>query len=282
MAITSAYGCGYKHPPNAALNIPPLFEYVGWKDFCEDVGTAYDTTYGVASEIAQVRGSWVSPIKLGMRADLVEGWDPSGSAPLIELSDSPDTEIDIMTNVNPETVLASAGSIAGRQGGIAQQKPMVRGRRPRHPPKEAQKVAKRKMGRDLYGEMLLDLITDPEMHPTMKRDKIIQMLDQGKSMNLEVYEDDECSTALMEAAASGNAEIVQMLLARMFKEFKPTLAKDKFVNAQDDLSQTAYSEAAMSGFKNICKILVDAGADPKKHLTPKVTAHTFIDINRKQ
>merc|ERR1719181_2258958 len=29
VAITSAYGCGYKHPPNAALNIPPLYEYVG-------------------------------------------------------------------------------------------------------------------------------------------------------------------------------------------------------------------------------------------------------------
>ena len=41
--------------------------------------------------------------------DLVEGWDPSGAAPLIELSDSPDTEQVIETNVNPETVMAKPG-----------------------------------------------------------------------------------------------------------------------------------------------------------------------------
>jgi hypothetical protein len=54
IALVSAYGCGYQHPPNPALNIPPLYESVGWKDFCEDVGKSYDTSYGVASEIAQV------------------------------------------------------------------------------------------------------------------------------------------------------------------------------------------------------------------------------------
>ena len=119
-------------------------------------------------------------------------------------------------------------------------------------------------------------------YPTTKRDKIIQMLDQGKNMNLEVYEDDECSTALMEACAIGDEELVGMLLTAIFKNFNKTMATEKFINAQDDLSQTAYSEAAASGFVGICKKLLDAGADPNKHLTQKVTEHTFIDVSRGQ
>ena len=99
IAIVMAYGCGYQHPGNPVLNIPPLYEYVGWKDFCEDVGKAVDTTYGVATEMAQARAAWVSPIQLGMKADLVDGWDPSSSAPLIALSDSPDEQLEIETNV---------------------------------------------------------------------------------------------------------------------------------------------------------------------------------------
>ena len=141
-------------------------------------------------------------------------------------------------------------------------------------------MVKRKQGRDLYGEMLLDLINDKETHPTKVMDKIIQMLDQGKNMYLEVYEDDETSSALMEAAAAGNTEIVKMLVERIFKNFDKTMAVDKFINSQDDLNQTAFSEAAANGYKDICKLLLDAGADPKKHLTAKVTADTFIDIGR--
>jgi len=49
IAIVMAYGCGYQHPPNPTLNIPPLYEHVGWKDFCEDVGKSYDTTEGIAT-----------------------------------------------------------------------------------------------------------------------------------------------------------------------------------------------------------------------------------------
>ena len=61
IAIVMAYGCGYQHPPNPVLNIPPSYEHVGWKDFCEDVGKAYDTTYGVATELAQVRAATPAP-----------------------------------------------------------------------------------------------------------------------------------------------------------------------------------------------------------------------------
>ena len=167
IALVTAYGCGYKHPGNPVLNIPALYEHVGWKDFCEDVGKAYDTTYGVATEMAKVRGAWVSPIKLGMKADLVEGWDPSSSAPLIALSDSPDTEIAIQTNVNPETVLAAPGSIDGRGSGPlaavsgSALKVAVQGRRATHPPLKGKKF--RKTGRDQFGEMLLDLIEDKAM-----------------------------------------------------------------------------------------------------------------------
>ena len=284
VAITAAYGCGYKHPPNETLNIPPMFEYVGWKDFCEDVGKAYDTTYGVATEFAQARSSWVSPIKLGMRADLVEGWDPSGSAPLIELSDSPDEQLAIETNVNPETVMAKPGGMdrsggVERSGGLSKQFVPVKGRRASHPPKEYQKVRKTKQGRDLYGEMMMDFITSEELTPIQKKDKIVQMLDQGKNFNLEVYEDDECSSVLMEAAASGDADLVKLFLERIAKEFNPTMAQEKFINGQDDLNQTAYSVAASNQIK---KLLLDVGADPKKHLTQKVTEGTFIDINRRQ
>ena len=111
IAIVMAYGCGYKHPGNPALNLPPLYEMVGWKDFCEDVGKSYDTTNGVATEMAQVRTAWVSPVKLGMKADLVDGWDPSLAKPNISLSDSPDEQQEIGANVNPETVLAKPGGM---------------------------------------------------------------------------------------------------------------------------------------------------------------------------
>ena len=50
-------------------------------------------------------------------------------------------------------------------------------RRPRHPPVKGNKF--RKQGRDQFGEMLLDLITETELHPSEKVNKIIQMLDQG-------------------------------------------------------------------------------------------------------
>ena len=111
-----AYGCGYQHPPNPTLNLPPLYEYVGWKDFCEDVGKSYDTTEGVATELAQLRTAWLTPTKLGMKSDLVEGWDASGAVPNVSLSSSVG-EQPIMTNVNPETILASAGSIEGGGSG---------------------------------------------------------------------------------------------------------------------------------------------------------------------
>ena len=74
--------------------------------------------------------------------------------------------------------------------------------------------------------------------------------------------------------------LVKMLIGHTFKSFDKTMAVEKFINSQDDLNQTAYSEAAASGFKDICKLLLDAGADPKKHLTTKITADTFIDIGR--
>ena len=102
----------------------------------------------------------------------------------------------------------------------------------------------------------------------MKRDKIIQMLDQGRNMNLEVYEDDESDTPLMEAAADGNGEIVKMLIDRIFKEFNKEMAIQNFINKQDDLGATAFSLAMAAGFGGICKMLVAAGADPKKHLSP--------------
>jgi len=226
IALVSAYGCGYQHPPNPALNIPPLYESVGWKDFCEDVGKSYDTSYGVASEIAQLRASHVRPIELGMRADLVEGWDPSSAAPCISLSDSPDTQ---------------------------------QNRRPTHPPLE-NKMGAAKTGRDQYGEMLLDFIGDAEMKPAEKHMAIIRMLDQAKNLKLEVYEDDECSTPLMEAAASGQTEIVKLLIEKILRGFKKELAVTNHINCQDNLGQTALSEAKRFGFPDIAKLLIAAGA----------------------
>ena len=257
IAIVMAYGCGYQHPGNPVLNIPPLYEYVGWKDFCEDVGKAVDTTYGVATEMAQARAAWVSPIQLGMKADLVDGWDPSSSAPLIALSDSPDEQLEIETNVNPETVMAGSGGMDRSGNAIVTPKALVKGRRPNHPPIAGAKF--RKTGRDLFGEMLLDLIGENELHPHEKHNKIIQMLDQGKNMYLEVYEDDEGSTPLMEAAAFGHAEIIKVLLTAVAKNFNPRLANN-FVNAKDALECTALMEAKRNGWGDIVKMLVKAGA----------------------
>jgi len=270
----SAYGCGYQHPGNPTLNIPPLHEHVGWKDFCEDVGKAYDTTFGVASESAQVRSSWVTPIKLGMRADLVEGWDPSSAGPLFAISDSPDGEQLIETNVNPETVLASAGSIENRAIGLsghgAGMKVVAANRRKSHPPKEPGMIA-RKTGRDQYGEYLLDLINgiDPVTQEPLgppdnplrgQMDKIIKLIDQGKSFNLEVYEDDEQSTPLMEAVAMGNVEVVEKILKTIFKEFAPSLA-EKFIIQEDNDGNTARSLAAKIQRERpeIAKMLTNAG-----------------------
>jgi len=274
IAIVSAYGCGYQHPGNPTLNIPPLHEHVGWKDFCEDVGKAYDTTFGVASESAQVRSSWVTPIKLGMRADLVEGWDPSSAGPLFAISDSPDGEQLIETNVNPETVLASAGSIENRAIGLsghgAGMKVVAANRRKSHPPKEPGMIA-RKTGRDQYGEYLLDLINgiDPVTQEPLgppdnplrgQMDKIIKLIDQGKSFNLEVYEDDEQSTPLMEAVAMGNVEVVEKILKTIFKEFAPSLA-EKFIIQEDNDGNTARSLAAKIQRERpeIAKMLTNAG-----------------------
>ena len=104
------------------------------------------------------------------------------------------------------------------------------------------------------------VFADAAQYPTTKRDKIIQMLDQGKNMNLEVYEDDEGSTPLMEAAATGNGPLVKMLLAKIFKDFNPKLAVKNFVNAKDALGCTALMEAKMGGSKECVKLLVQAGA----------------------
>merc|ERR1719230_1370182 len=101
-------------------------------------------------------------------------------------------------------------------------------RRRSHPPLKGKKF--RKTGRDLFGEMLLDLINDKEMHTSEQENKIIQMLDQGTNFYLEVYEDDEGSTPLMEAAALGQVDIAKMLVARIFKSFNPELAKQNFIN----------------------------------------------------
>jgi len=258
IALVMSYGCGYQHPGNPILNIPPLYEHVGWKDFCEDVGKAVDTTYGVATEMAQVRGSWVTPIKLGMRADLVEGWDPSQAGPLVSLSDSPDEQLAVETNVNPETVLAKAGGMDRSGGTPGVRPPGPNNRRRSHPPLEKGKF--RKTGRDLYGEMLLDLINDPELHPTQQMNKIIQMLDQGANFNLEVYEDDEGSTPLMEAAAAGNLELINLFIAKIFKAFNPTLATNNFINATDNDGTTALKEAQRAGFREIVMVLKKSGA----------------------
>jgi len=258
IAIVMAYGCGYQHPGNPVLNIPPLYEHVGWKDFIEDVGKAVDTTFGVATDMAQVRASWVTPIKLGMPADLVDGWDPSAAAPLIALADSPDEQLAIETNVNPETVLAKAGGMDRSGNAIVSTGTGAPNRRRSHPPPKGKKF--RKTGRDEYGEILLDLINDTELHPQQQQLKIIQLLDQGANFYLECYEDDEGSTPLMEAAAAGNVEVVKMLVAKIFKSFNPTLATNNFINAKDALGTTALMIAGRSGFGEIVKILKQNGA----------------------
>jgi len=48
-AIRNHYGCGYKDPRGFREN-------VAWKDFCEDVHDAVDTTGGKAQELASTRG----------------------------------------------------------------------------------------------------------------------------------------------------------------------------------------------------------------------------------
>ena len=131
-------------------------------------------------------------------------------------------------------------------------------RRRSHPPLEKGKF--RKTGRDLYGEMLLDLINDPELHPTQQMNKIIQMLDQGANFNLEVYEDDEGSTPLMEAAAAGNLELINLFIAKIFKAFNPTLATNNFINATDNDGTTALKEAQRAGFREIVMVLKKSGA----------------------
>ena len=62
--LVNAYGCGYKHRGNPSVGIPELYESVGWKDFCEDVGNAYDTTNGLATELSKLRSANISPVKL--------------------------------------------------------------------------------------------------------------------------------------------------------------------------------------------------------------------------
>ena len=71
----------------------------------------------------------------------------AGSAPLIELSDSPDEQLEIETNVNPETVMAGSGGMDRSGNAIVTPKALVKGRRPNHPPIAGAKF--RKTGRDL-------------------------------------------------------------------------------------------------------------------------------------
>jgi len=51
--IRDHYGCGYQNPRG-------LKEHVAWKDFCEDVHDAVDTTNGKAQEVACQRGATLS------------------------------------------------------------------------------------------------------------------------------------------------------------------------------------------------------------------------------
>ena len=235
-----AYGCGYQHPPNPALNIPPLYEMVGWKDFCEDVGKSYDTTEGVATEMAQVRTAWLTPTKLGMKSDLVEGWDPSSAQPNISISDSPDKEQPIMTNVNPETILASAG--IGEKIGVANgRKAIARGRRPNHPLLEPGKFAK--VGKDLAGEMLMDACIAGD------KTAVERLLGQNVDPN---YQDDEESSVIMEACAAGQLEIVKMLVNNRASVGKVTKLH---INWKDNDGNTALSEAKAMGHQHIVDYL---------------------------
>jgi len=241
IALVMAYGCGYQHPPNPALNIPPLYEMVGWKDFCEDVGKAYDTTEGIATEMAQVRTAWLTPTKLGMKSDLVEGWDPSSAQPNISLSDSPDAGQAIMTNVNPETILAGAG-IGEKIGQANGRKHTAPNRRPNHPLLEPGKFAK--VGKDLAGEMLMDAC--------VKGDKTMveRLLGQNVDPN---YQDDEESSVIMEACAAGQLDIVKMLVNNRASVGKVTKLH---INWKDNDGNTALSEAKAMGHHAVVDYLV--------------------------
>ena len=48
-SLEDHYGCGYEDPRGRHENI-------AWKDFCEDVGDAVDTTNGKAAALAASRG----------------------------------------------------------------------------------------------------------------------------------------------------------------------------------------------------------------------------------
>jgi len=244
IAIVMAYGCGYKHPPNPTLNLPPLYEHVGWKDFCEDVGNAYDTTYGVATEMAQVRGAWVTPTKLGMKSDLVEGWDPSSAAPNISIADSSDEQQPIMTNVNPETILAKAGGMdrSGNAPSSLSKGVPAEDRRPTHPLLEAGHRA-RKTGKDLAGELLMTACIKGDMQ------MVKQLVGQGADVN---YQDDEESSPIMEAAHYGQEEVVKFLIKKGVNRMT--------INWQDNDGNTALGEAKRMGKAKVAKILMDAGA----------------------
>jgi len=104
-AIVNAYGCGYKHPPNPATGLPGLYESVGWKDFCEDVENAVDTTQGLADELSKLRSCNISPEKLkleGIKQEYI--W--SGSA-WDEVEEWTQVEDDGSICVNPFKVSGS-------------------------------------------------------------------------------------------------------------------------------------------------------------------------------
>ena len=248
VALVMAYGCGYQHPANPTLNLPPLYESVGWKDFCEDVGKAYDTTEGIATEMAQVRTAWLTPTKLGMKSDLVEGWDPSTAVPNVSLSSSSGEEQAIMTNVNPETILASAGSIegAGRQGsGNVMRKLEASNRRPHHPPLEPGKFAK--TGKDLAGELLMDACVAGD-YALVER-----FLAQNVDPN---YQDDEESGPMLEACAAGHTKIVELLIKKGVGKLH--------INWMDNDGHTPLSEAEYYGHAEIVKLLKANGASHEK------------------
>ena len=246
MAIVMAYGCGYQHPGNPTLNIPPLYEHVGWKDFCEDVGKSYDTTEGVATELAQLRTAWLTPTKLGMKSDLVEGWDASGAAPNVSLSASIGEEQPIMTNVNPETILAKSGSIEGGGGsGNVGRKYEAPDRRPRHPLLEPGKFAK--TGKDLAGELLMDACYKGDFTG------VERLVGQNVDVN---YQDDEESSPIMEAAAMGHTKIVKYLIKKGVGKMH--------INWMDNDRNTALSEAEANGHAEIVAELKKIGADHAK------------------
>jgi hypothetical protein len=245
IALVMAYGCGYQHPPNRDLNIPPLYESVGWKDFCEDVGKAYDTTEGIATEMAQVRTAWLTPTKLGMKSDLVEGWDPSGSAPNVSLSSSSGAaEQPIMTNVNPETILASASGFGSGTGNV-RPKVQAPNRRPHHPLLEEGKYAK--IGKDLAGELLMDACVAGDMTG------VERLVGQNVDVN---YQDDEESGPMLEACAGGHLNIVKFLIKKGVSKLH--------INWMDNDGHTPLSEAEFYGHKDIVAELKKIGASHEK------------------